>query len=389
MLVLLREYQEKEEQQALAFESEVIQLSSKIKAVTEKYQSSVGKYESLKEQSAQSEEGLKKEIYYLRQQMESIGEASHSNVALLDDSKRIQESLESKLQSKEQEIVNLNQALNTERAHMVEVEDEFHRKKTLLESALKEIKDRSVLLEQEKDLLRSDLESVEKSLAEAQTTVTKTTSKLVESAEDIRALRLELDATQKSALTEMETIRVNADKANREIVHLNALLDKAESEIEHHQKNTESIQRKSSMDYSELYQEKMEALATITQLTQSLQHHSSEVDALQIQLSNLSLQEKTLEKTYRELDNEKNLLHAQLTESIDMYANESMHANKLKLDIGNYEDKLSHAEHRIAQLMDSLTSYSSRIKVKLLYTLHYTTLTYLLNIHSPYHYYNY
>ena len=47
-----------------------------MKSVTEKYQASIGKYESLKEQAESVENSLKTEIHHLRAQLESLDESS-------------------------------------------------------------------------------------------------------------------------------------------------------------------------------------------------------------------------------------------------------------------------------------------------------------------------
>lgn len=86
------------------------------------------------------------------------------------------------------------------------------------------------------------------------------------------------------------------------------------------------------------------------------------MDTLQLELQNAKLREANIESVYRELDDEKNLLHTQLTESIDMYNTELIQVNKLKLDVSTYEDKYVNAEQRIMQLMDTVMSLQARKK---------------------------
>ena len=106
----------------------------------------------------------------------------------------------------------------------------------------------------------------------------------------------------------------------------------------------------------------MQALHEVSKLTQELSTRASEADNLRHELENLKLRERNLQQIYQELDDEKNLLHQQLTESIDMYTNENIYGNKLKIEVGNVEEKLAHAENRIAQLMDSVSTLQARKK---------------------------
>ena len=65
-----------QEERSAKFENEIITLTAKMKSVTEKYQASIGKYESLKEQSELVENSLNSEIRKLRIQLENLDESS-------------------------------------------------------------------------------------------------------------------------------------------------------------------------------------------------------------------------------------------------------------------------------------------------------------------------
>ena len=115
-------------------------------------------------------------------------------------------------------------------------------------------------------------------------------------------------------------------------------------------------------DFSDLQAEKVQAFNQISALTHELNALASEADNLRLELDNLRRREENLLQLYQELDDEKNLLHQQLTESIDMYTNENIQGNKMKIEVGSMEEKLSQAETRIAQLMDTVASLQSRKK---------------------------
>ena len=106
----------------------------------------------------------------------------------------------------------------------------------------------------------------------------------------------------------------------------------------------------------------MQAFNQISALTHDLNARASEAENLRSELDNLRRREQNLLQLYQELDDEKNLLHQQLTESIDMYTNENIHGNKMKIEMGSIGEKLSLAETRIAQLMDTVTALQSRKK---------------------------
>lgn len=73
---MIQHNQELQEERSAKFENEIITLTAKMKSVTEKYQASIGKYESLKEQAESVEGSLKSEIRQLRTQLESLDESS-------------------------------------------------------------------------------------------------------------------------------------------------------------------------------------------------------------------------------------------------------------------------------------------------------------------------
>ena len=123
------------------------------------------------------------------------------------------------------------------------LEEDFINRKSQLESYIAAERERSSQLEAEKVKLRAELAVVETALAEKQNLITKSASKLAESADEIRSLKLELDASTKEFREEIEALRVEKEKAGRTINHLNELLNQAEADVDHYKKNSETVQR--------------------------------------------------------------------------------------------------------------------------------------------------
>lgn len=151
--------------------------------------------------------------------------------------------MESKLRDKESEISKLNALVSEERQSMRVLEEDFINRKSQLESYIAAERERSSQLEAEKVKLRAELAVVETALAEKQNLITKSASKLAESADEIRSLKLELDASTKEFREEIEALRVEKEKAGRTINHLNELLNQAEADVDHYKKNSETVQR--------------------------------------------------------------------------------------------------------------------------------------------------
>ena len=123
------------------------------------------------------------------------------------------------------------------------LEEDFINRKSQLESYIAAERERNSQIEAEKVKLRAELAVVETALAEKQNLITKSASKLAESADEIRSLKLELDASTKEFREEIEALRVEKEKAGRTINHLNELLNQAEADVDHYKKNSETVQR--------------------------------------------------------------------------------------------------------------------------------------------------
>ena len=123
------------------------------------------------------------------------------------------------------------------------LEEDFTSRKAILESHIAAERERSSKLEAEKEKLRDELVTVEATLAEKQGMITKTASKLADSADEIRSLKLELDASTKEFRQEIEVLRVEKEKSDRTTNHLTQLLNQAEADVDHFKKNSENIQR--------------------------------------------------------------------------------------------------------------------------------------------------
>lgn len=147
------------------------------------------------------------------------------------------------MREREREISKLNALIAEEKQNSKILEDDFLSRKSQLESYISSERQRIAELEDEKDTLRRELAQVEASLADTQCIVTKNASKLAESADEIRSLKLELDASNKEFLQEIEALRVEKEKSNRSITHLKELLDQAEADVDHYRKNAENVQK--------------------------------------------------------------------------------------------------------------------------------------------------
>ena len=147
------------------------------------------------------------------------------------------------MREREREISKLNALIAEEKQNSKILEDDFLSRKSQLESYISSERQRITELEDEKDTLRRELAQVEASLADTQCIVTKNASKLAESADEIRSLKLELDASNKEFLQEIEALRVEKEKSNRSITHLKELLDQAEADVDHYRKNAENVQK--------------------------------------------------------------------------------------------------------------------------------------------------
>lgn len=147
------------------------------------------------------------------------------------------------MREREREISKLNALIAEEKQNSKILEDDFLSRKSQLESYISSERQRIAELEDEKDTLRKELAQVESSLADTQCIVTKNASKLAESADEIRSLKLELDASNKEFLQEIEALRVEKEKSNRSITHLKELLDQAEADVDHYRKNAENVQK--------------------------------------------------------------------------------------------------------------------------------------------------
>ena len=123
------------------------------------------------------------------------------------------------------------------------LEEEFTNRKSQLESYVAAERERSLTLEKEKDKLRGELALVEAALVEKQDVITKSASKLADSNDEIRSLRLELDASTKEFRQEIEALRVEKEKSIRNVNHLNELLNQAEADVDHYKKNSENVLR--------------------------------------------------------------------------------------------------------------------------------------------------
>lgn len=393
LLEFIQQTQVKEEQKNIAFEAEVLRLSSSLKAVTEKYQTSLGRYESLKEQILLLEESQEGQVDALQTKLLSLRDAQFATQEQMENLVKTKEALECCLSEKETQIIALKADL-----------DEEHFKRSLLSEEKKKLNDAlqesfSFKLQAEEGFqielhrLKEDLLLAERTAEDASHLVTIGAQKLADAVDESRALRSELEAQRKSAVEEMDSMKIELHSLQKEVQIVATRLIEAERDVEHHKRYADNIQRLAlsssfsiscsrsyspcpflldalifyrqfTVDFADLYKEKTEALNTIATLTQQLHLSTSESNDFKVELENIRLREKEMEKAFLSLEEEKNLLHKQLTESIDMYTSESRMASQRLIEAESAEDKLQSAERRLEKLMENVFMLTKKKKEK-------------------------
>lgn len=278
VLDVLKVSRETDEVRSIQLESEVNALSASLKSVSEKYQTATGMLESLREQSLGTilihmylslflctfilcishthyslnssdfmslgvESELQQQILAVKLQYSNLLDSTARKNDEMETLRIAEGSLSNALSEREADIVDLQKQLKDEDKKHALIVGEYCSKIQNLESTLSSKQTEITCLEEERATLKNDMTSVELSLADSQAALAKAASKLADTSDETRLLRVQLENIHRESSSKVEDIQELADANGREVDYLKNALQEAHAEIEHFRKNGENIQK--------------------------------------------------------------------------------------------------------------------------------------------------